>query len=306
MAGLMDDRSAGWPGMREDRRVTGRSSGRRLEVVARAEVAQGLAELVPDPDRPQSWTLLVEGTPQSHVDLLDPTHLEFEYVRWLGHAVDLIAEAQQPLNVLHLGGGSWTLARYVAATRPGSRQRVVEVDAALVEFVRQRLPSVGTGIRVRTGDARAVLTGLTSGSVDLVVVDIFAGARIPAHVTSREFVAQAARVLRPGGTYAVNLADGPPLGFARAQAATVASVFPQTLLVGSAQVMRGRRFGNVVLLGGREPIPVAGLTRRTAADPFPARVVSGDDLVRFIAGARPVTDVVATPSPLPPVGMMEG
>jgi spermidine synthase len=280
---------------------------RRLEPVtqpALVPVDQGVAELVADPDRPQSWTLVVEGTPQSHVDLLDPTHLEFEYVRWLGHVVDLMAATTAPLNVLHLGGGAWTLARYVAATRPGSRQRVVEVDVALVDFVRERLPAEGSGIRVRTGDAREVLGTLAADSVDLVVVDVFSGARIPAHLTTAEFVAEAARVLRPDGVYAANLADGTPLAFARGQVATVASAFAETALIGSPQVLRGRRFGNFVLVGSRNPLPINDLSRRTAADPFPARVVGEDELARFTAGALVVTDISAGPSPLPPAGLM--
>jgi len=62
-----------------------------------------VAELLPDPDRPRAWTLLLDGTPQSHVDLDDPEHLEFEYVRRLGHVVDLAAAPGRPLRVLHLG-----------------------------------------------------------------------------------------------------------------------------------------------------------------------------------------------------------
>src|SRR6266849_4742575 len=96
--------------------------------------------LAADPDRPAAWTLLADGFPQSHVDLDDPRHLEFEYVRRLGHLIDLAAPAGQPLRVLHLGGGGLTLARYVAATRPGSRQLAVDCDAALVDLVRRRLP----------------------------------------------------------------------------------------------------------------------------------------------------------------------
>jgi spermidine synthase len=275
------------------------------------QVGQGTAELVADPDRPASWTLLVDGTPQSHVDLDDPTYLEFEYIRWFGHLADLAdlgaAGSGGPLNVLHLGGGAWTLARYLAATRPGSRQRVVELDVPLVEFVRARLPSEGSGIRVRTGDARTVLASLTSNSVDLIFVDVFAGAQIPAHLTSVEFVAEAARVLRPGGTYAANLADGAALAFARGQAATVGSVFAETALIGSPQVFRGRRFGNFVLAGTQSTEVAAGwaeLPRRTAADPFQARVVAGAELVKFVAGAKVVTDADAVPSPAPPSGLM--
>jgi SAM-dependent methyltransferase len=278
---------------------------RRLGAVEQFEVDQGLAQLVPDVDRSSGWTVVVNGTPQSHVDLADPTYLEFEYVRWLGHLVDHLAPPGTPVNVLHLGGGAWTLARYVAATRPGSRQRVVELDAALVDLVRERLPAPGTGIRVRTGEARAVLEGLTGASVDLVVVDVFAGARIPAHLTSLEFVGQAARVLRPGGVFAANIADGASLAFARTQAAAVAVSFARTALVGQPAVLRGRRFGNLLLLGSPARLPVAELARATAGDPFPARVLAEDEVADFTAGARPAPDATAVPSPLPPPGLLQ-
>jgi SAM-dependent methyltransferase len=266
------------------------------------------AHLVADRDRPGAWTLLVDGTPQSHVDTTDPTYLEFEYVRWLARYVDAAAPAGRRLGVLHLGGGAWTLARYVAATRPGSRQRVVELDGALVRLVRDRLPPAGPGVRVREGDAREVVTGLRPASADLVVVDAFAGARIPAHLTSLEFVAAAARVVRPGGGYAANLADGAPLAFARRQVATVAAVFGEVALVAEPHVLRGRRFGNLVLLGAHRPgtLPVATLSRRLAGEPFAVRVVAGEDLTRFVAGARPVADADAEPSPEPPPEWLRG
>ncbi len=176
---------------------------RRSTDRAAAEVDTGVAELVPDPDRAGSWTLLLDGAPQSHVDLTDPTHLEFEYVRRLGAAIDLLAPAGAPLRLLHLGGGALTLPRYVAATRPGSTQRVCEVDGALVELVRQKLPwPPNPRLRVRVADAREALTGLRDASLDIVVADVFAGARTPAHLTSVEFAAEVARVLRPpAGTW---------------------------------------------------------------------------------------------------------
>ncbi|MDP9417680.1 MAG: spermine synthase, partial [Actinomycetota bacterium] len=94
-------------------------------------VLGGVAELLRDADRPDAWMLLVDGVPQSHVDLADPAYLAFEYVRRLGHAVDLVAKTGRPVDAVHLGGGALTLARYVATTRPGSRQRVMELDGPL-------------------------------------------------------------------------------------------------------------------------------------------------------------------------------
>ncbi len=255
-----------------------------------------------DPDRPRAWTLLVDGTAQSHVDLDDPTHLEFEYVRRIAHVVDLIAPAGAPLRVLHLGGGAWTLPRYVAATRPGSVQRVVEIDGALAGLVAARLPADGSGIEVTVGDARAVLAR-THGPLDLVVLDVFAGARTPAHLTTREFLADIARVLAPGGVLAANVADGAaapgaPLPFARGQFAAAATAFGELAAVASPAVWHGRRFGNVVLLASDAELP--DLTRRAAADPFPARVL-GPAEVSALATTAP-TDRTATPSPMPPSG----
>lgn len=274
-------------------------------------------ELLADPDRPRAWTLLVGSTPQSYVDLDDPRYLDFEYMQRLGHLVDLAAPEGAPLRVLHLGGGALSLARYVAATRPGSRQLAVDSDAEVVDLVRERLPlrqpsrraagrtSAGPAgragrVTVRVGDARAVLEQLPARSFDVLIADLFAGARTPAHLTSVEFAAAARAVLTATGLFAVNIGDGPPLTHARARTATALAVFGRACLMADAPVLRGRRFGNLVLAASDGCLPVADLTRRVAADAFPARLLDGSDLDRFVAGARPITDATAEGSPPPP------
>ncbi|MQS10937.1 spermine synthase [Streptomyces kaniharaensis] len=259
---------------------------------------------MPDVDRDGGWLLTLDGTPQSYVDLSDPTHLEFEYTRRLGHLADALAPAGQPLDVLHLGGGALTVPRYIAATRPGSRQRVVEVDGPLLALVEEHLPWQGPGVDITAtvGDARAVLAEVPGGSLDLVIADVFRGSRTPAHLTSVEFVRLAAAALRPGGCYVANLADGPPLAFARAQAATLRAVLPEVCLIAEAPVLRGRRYGNILLAGSTAPLPVAELSRLLAADIFPARLTEGADLAALVGRVTPVTDADATDSPPPPDG----
>lgn len=270
--------------------------------VVRVEIDHGVAELVGDPDRPQGWTLLVDGTAQSHVDLDDPTHLEFEYVRRLGHLVDLMAPDTAAVRAVHLGGGAWTLPRYVAATRPGSAQTVVEIDARLTELVDTRLPA-DDGVQVVVGDARAVLTTLPTGAADLVVLDVFAGARTPAHVTTVEFLTSVRRVLADDGIYAANIADGGrELTFARGQVAAAAAVFGSVALVVATDVLVGRRFGNLVLVASDGAIPTAGLARATASDPFRAGVLDDEQTRRFASKAVAPVDRTARPSPRPPVG----
>ncbi|MFB9510892.1 spermidine synthase [Streptomyces aurantiacus] len=273
--------------------------------VARETVVErvdgGLAELMPDRDRPRAWTLLIDGAPQSHVDLDDPAYLSFEYQRRLGHVIDLVAPPGRPVHAVHLGGGALTLARYVAATRPRSTQQVAERDAALVQLVRRELPlDPNARIRVRSVDAREGLAKVPDGWADLVVADVFSGARTPAHLTSGEFLTDVRRVVKAGGLYAANLADGPPLAHLRGQIATAAGVFPELALVADPTVLRGKRFGNAVLVASDLPLPIAELTRRAASDPHPARVEHGRSLTDFTGGATPVTDAAAVASPAPP------
>ncbi|CAM5630474.1 fused MFS/spermidine synthase [Streptomyces hirsutus] len=108
-------------------------------------VGHGTAKLMPDVDRERAWLLTVDGAPQSYVDLDEPAHLEFEYIRRLGHVLDTLAEPGHPLDVLHLGGGALTLPRYLAATRPGSRQDVVEFDRELLDLVAERAAAAEGG-----------------------------------------------------------------------------------------------------------------------------------------------------------------
>ena len=310
------------------RRRAARTARGGARVAVHREVRLGTAELVPDLDRTDSWLLFVDGVPQSGVDLADPGYLEFEYVRRIGHVADLAFPPGEPLRVLHLGGGALTLPRYLQHTRPGSRQLVAELDDALTGLVREHLPlPAGHRIRVRAADARAVAESVHPASYDLVIADVFAGAVTPAHLTTAEFTAATARALRPGGVYAVNVAGGqlspggttprtprstsdeeasisdvrspggmtPRQGLdeARSAVATVRSVYAQTCMIAEASVLRGRRRGNLVIFGSDQPLPAAALARAVASDPFPARLVTGEDLRRFASGAAVVTDAAA-------------
>ncbi len=284
----------------------GRGSGRG-QAAAEAVTEQvdgGTARLVPDRDRSRAWTLLIDEAPQSHVDLDDPAHLSFEYQRRFGHVVDLAAPPGRPLKAVHLGGGAFTLARYVAATRPRSTQQVVERDGALVQLVRRELPlDPKARIRVRTADAREGLAKVPDGWADLVVADVFSGARTPAHLTSVDFLDEVRRALKPGGVFAANLADGPPLAHLRGQIATAADRFAGLALIAESAVLRGKRFGNAILAACDGPLPLAELTRRAASDPHPARVEHGRALADFTGGALPVTDATAVASPAPPASV---
>lgn len=253
--------------------------------------------------------LLIDGTPQSHINLRDPSDLFFEYVRRIGHVIDLVRPARAPITALHLGGGAFTLPRYVEATRPGSSQQVIELEGDLVDYVRDSFPLSKRGqVRIRRGDAREVVAKLPAGlkgACDVIVVDIFSGARTPAHVTSLEFYRLLRPLLAPGGVIAINAADGQGLPFVRGQLATVRELFPAVAAVAEAQVLKGRRFGNVVIIAAQDPDAWDWLPRLLAGGPHPARLVAGKELRSLIRDAKPVTDETAVPSPAPSKSIFE-
>lgn len=255
------------------------------------------------------FELDVDGTPQSHVDLDDPTHLHFEYVARMGAVIDQLRMPGQPLTAVHLGGGALTLPRYVEHTRPGSRQQVIELEQPLIGLVRAELPLPrGAQIRVRIGDARDVAARLPAGlqgAADLVISDVFAGAQTPAHLTTVEYYRTLAALLAPDGVLLVNVADGAGLVFARRQVATVRAVLPEVIVLAEVQTLKGRRFGNLVIAASAAPLPTEWLPRLMAAGPHPAKVSQGGELDEFVRRATPATDVDATASPKPAASVFE-
>lgn len=258
-------------------------------------------ELIRDLDRPNAWLLAVEGVPQSYVDLDDPRHLEFEYVRLIADVVDTVTAAGERLDVVHLGGGGCTLPRYVAATRPGSNQLVFEVDEEVVAVVRDRLGMAAvSGVAVRLADARMGLLQCADESADVVVADVFDGPAVPAHLLTLDALTDVRRVLRPGGLLVANIADSAPFDFARRVLATLRVVFDDVVLLGEPSILRGRRFGNLVPVASMRPLPLTALSRAAARSVPPVRLVEGDALAAYVGDAVAATDVDPAVAPAPP------
>ncbi|WP_454129704.1 spermidine synthase [Microbacterium aurum] len=255
------------------------------------------------------YELDVAGTPQSHVDLDDPTHLHFEYVARMAAVIDRLRMPGQPLTAIHLGAGALTLPRYVEHTRPGSRQQVIELEQPLVDLVREQLPLArGAQVRVRIGDARDVAARLPAGlqgAADLVVSDVFAGSQTPAHLTTVEYFRMLAGLLAPDGVLLVNVADGAGLAFARREVATVRAVLPEVIVLAEVQTLKGRRFGNLVIAASAAPLPTEWLPRLMAAGPHPAKVAQGAEIDEFVRGASVATDADATASPKPAASIFD-
>ncbi len=256
-------------------------------------------QLLADADRPGGWVLLIDRIRQSYVDLDDPRYLDFEYMRTLADVLDALPVG--PLAVTHIGGGALTMARYIAETRPGSPQIVLEPDVELTALIRARLPlRRDARVRIRPVGGRDGLADLRDGSADAIILDAFDGGRVPAELTTTEAFGEVVRVLRGSGLLLANVADAPSLTYVRRLLATLHERFEHVLLVSDAAVLRGRRFGNIELAAANVPLPLAEVRRAAAGAMFPLRVIAGDELRALVGGARPLRDDDSLRSPAPP------
>ena len=257
-----------------------------------------------DPGRPAARILVLDDLRHSYVDLRDPRLLGFAYTRWIGDAIDGMAPPERRLDAVFLGGGGFTLPRWLAATRPGSRSRVLEVDAALVGLARERLGlRTGPALRVRTGDARVTLRDEPTASADLVVGDAFGGRSLPWHLATIEFAADVRRVLRPRGLYALNVIDAGPLDLVRAVGATLLAAFPDVALVArpAPAGARARATSSSSPPRRRSPPPSATTARgaRTYDRAAVARLAAGRDPCCATTTHRPTS---CSPRLSPPAG----
>jgi spermidine synthase len=225
------------------------------------------ARVVADPDRPTGRTLELDTLRHSYVDLADPQYLEFEYTRAVAAVADTLREPGAAVDALHIGGGGFTMPRYLAANRPGTRSTVLEIDGGVVQLGRDRLDVDRIpDLTVRVGDARTGLQEQPAGRYDLVVGDAFGGMAVPWHLTTREVAEQIRGVLRPDGVYAVNVIDYPPDRFARAEVATLRAVFEHVVFLGAPSTVAGDGGGNHIVVASQRPIPLAdiqqGLSQR--------------------------------------------
>lgn len=268
-------------------------------------MTERLIEIVQDRDRPSGHTLRIDGTDQSHVDLDDPTRLEFDYMQRIADVIDALGSAGKPLRFVHIGGAAMTIPRYVSVSRPTSAQIVLEPDEQVTELVREQLPLPRhSGIKVRPIDGRAGIAALRPDFADVVILDAYDGARIPAELATAEFFADLARVVVDHGVVLLNLADRAPFPYVRRVVRGVRASFDQVMISAEPATLKGRRFGNLLVAASQGPLPWEALARRAASSPLPYRVLPYRDVIERFAGKTPFTDVDSERSPAPPGGAM--
>jgi SAM-dependent methyltransferase len=248
--------------------------------------------VVEDPGNPAGRTLVLDGLNHAYVDVRDPSVLRFYYIRRFADVAEGPIERRGgSVDALHVGGGGFSFPRYLEAKYPGTRQTVLELDPGVLEVARSELglrPSNMLGVLL--GDARSTIRTLPDDSFDLVLGDAFGGLAVPWHLTTREFLAEIDRVLRPSGRYVMNVIDYPPLRFVRAEAATARVLFAHVAVVADPPSLAGRSGGNFVVVASHQPIEAGDILERIERSGDVGGVLSGGTVEAFIGDARVLTD----------------
>lgn len=252
------------------------------------ETTYSCAIVEEDETRPTGRTLVLDRVRNSYVDLADPTYLEFRYIELMVDVIETTAPPDE-LKVVSIGGGGFTLPRYIEHTRPGSVNTVLEIDRKLVEIGREEL-ALADRIEVIVDDARVSLRDVPTDHADLVIGDAYSGTSVPWHLTTIEYTREIDRVLSPTGVYTMNVIDYGDLHFVRSQAATLREVFSAVALFAPPDYLTGASGGNYVLVASQSPVDVEAIESAIRGRGGTEVGISEDDLVSFVGDARALTD----------------
>jgi hypothetical protein len=249
-----------------------RARSRPHEIARRGEL---IAER--DPLRPSGRLLRQGDMDASYVDLADPSHLEFDYMRWMR----IVLHRAAARRILHVGGGACALARALAAEDPAGRQEVCEVDPDVLAFARAHFGLRRTpGLRVRHAEGRTFIARQPDAGWDAVAIDAFVAATVPRQLVTLEAATNLARV---APLALINVLDDRAGREVHEVAAGLGRAYPRVWALGA-------RAGNTIVVGSARPLDLDRIAAEAAADPSPGRLTRPETMARLTAGSVPLSD----------------
>ncbi|MCY3545208.1 MAG: fused MFS/spermidine synthase [Chloroflexota bacterium] len=236
-------------------------------------------------------TLALDRLIHSYVDLDDPTFFVYGYEKIFADVSTMVGHDKPQFSALYIGGGGYTMPRFLQTTYPQSRQEVIEIDPAVTQVTHEYLGMPrDTAIITHNQDARLIIPELEAGRYDIVIGDAFNDVSVPYHLTTMEFNEEVKRLLTDDGIYAVNVVDKfHSGGFLRAVVTTLRASFPHVyLLADSDNFVEDNRF-TFVVAAAMQPFTYADVYFASHAqgrgDPE-LTVMSQDELDDWLARKR--------------------
>lgn len=241
------------------------------------------------------------GYSQSGMYLDAPDELYFEYTRFYALGPYFVPGAQ---NVLMLGGGGYSVPKWLLAGRPGRgapggrdmRLTVVELDPAMTAVARRWFGlRQDSRLTVLHEDARAFLNR-QNGRYDLVFVDVFnSHYSVPFQMATLEAAQALRRAVAPGGALMMNVisaVEGEDGRLFRGIYKALASAFPDVRVFCVGRPDRPAEVQNLMLAAFAEKRPETGRDLAPAgenAPPVPPELAA---MLRA-RHLRPVADDIA-------------
>jgi spermidine synthase len=153
--------------------------------------------------------LILDHMIHSYTDLKDPLYLQYEYIRIYEEMVRWQAGKRRSFKALFIGGGGYTLPRFIEAKYQQAAIDVVEIDPEVTRVGKKYLGiPENTRIHSFNEDGRwYVMNCKEGGSYDFIFGDAFNDLSIPYHLTTKEFTIQLKRLLKPDGLLLANVID---------------------------------------------------------------------------------------------------
>ncbi|MBE9607856.1 fused MFS/spermidine synthase [Chitinilyticum piscinae] len=178
---------------------------------------------------------------QSAMRISNPTELVLSYSRCVFGSL-LFADAPRDMLLIGLGGGS--IAKWVHEFLPETKQTVVELHQQVINVARSMfyLPEDDERLSVLAADGAAHVYGMPLESTDFIVMDAYSATGIAPPLATAEFFQACCDRLREGGVLAVNL-WGSDKRFAQ-YCDLISAVFGSRILL-----LPARQKGNVIAFG---------------------------------------------------------
>lgn len=212
--------------------------------------------------------LTLDRLVHSYNALDDPRDLRYQYEKVGAEVADFLAERDGRVDSFFIGGGGYTLPKYLEVEHPGSVIDVAEIDPGVTEIAYEMLGLPrDTTIRSFNQDARLYLaTARPDLKYNYVLGDAFNDFSVPYHLTTHEFNQLVRSHMRDDGIYMLNLIDGNSLPFVGAFLRTLRLSFDHVYLVTSGGVLTGARRNTFVILASPQPIDIDRLRKYASAD----------------------------------------
>lgn len=202
--------------------------------------------------------LVLDHLIHSYNSIEDPTYIKYGYVKVYAEFTEYLAQRKPDFRILFIGGGAYTLPRFIEAKYPRAELEVIEIDPGVTD-INYTYMGVAPDTRIVTYnlDGRQKVDDLLAQGkkYDLIIGDAFNDLSIPYHLTTREFDEKIRGLLHDDGFYLTLVIDKLRGGlFIPSYTRTLQLVFPNVYMTADGAPWQSSVPNTFVVVGSATPL----------------------------------------------------